>query len=311
MLNRGGGLTRGLGRFSFMDRLNEMFTDYGLLTGMASKGGAPPSEVNPLLLRAFALTHAKEILGEEMRSSEADFAERYGAETLVGLQKMGLSHPEGRAYYRLQLEVEELKQNAGAGEREAVALPASATVGEERAATETYVPTRAEVPLAQSHGIIVDTKPLKDGGMIRLYEDEFFEVVTPEGKVVEPSQVSTSKMGWGNYWLSRGTQMYMWRAIFGGIGTAVGKVTPGLGNLISKGKEGAALVAETGQTAIEEMVPSIPTMVPPLQTPVAPPGSVEAVVFLQSEDGSIDRLSFGWTPDKDLFLRDGGWVKYK
>lgn len=48
-----------------------------------------------------------------MRSSEAAFAERYGVETLAGLQYIGLGHPEGRAYYRLQLEAEELKRNAG------------------------------------------------------------------------------------------------------------------------------------------------------------------------------------------------------
>lgn len=95
------------------------------------------------------------------------------------------------------------------------------------------------------------------------------------------------------------------------VGGGVAHVAPGAAVGLDKVKEIVAIGVEGLQSTTQEVAAGGVPLVPPLQTPVPPPGPVETVIYVERADGGIDRLSFGWTPEKDLFLRDGGWVTYK
>lgn len=119
------------------------------------------------------------------------------------------------------------------------------------------------------------------------------------------------KMDRFNWALSKLPQGVSWRAVFGGFGKGVQKVAPGVGATIDRLKDVGAFGVEMLETTSQEVASSAPPIVPPLQTSVPPVGSVEVVVYVQNDDGSIDRLGFGWTPEKNLFMREEGWYRYK
>lgn len=314
--------TRG---FNLMRELNKLFNQKpDTLLRLSMLGGEGELTADHTQQHAFAMKYVSKLVQQEMGDGAASFWSQVHPDVKKAMAEQGLDQPQGRAFVRAGAQGQgvSITEFVLGPDHPADSLQVEPALSLNQKPAQTQVePAKGQVderggltlPPTEGHGAVISELRMRDGAFIRLYEDEHFELIDEKGTtIIEPDQLNSSKMGWFNWTMAKLTQNTAWFAVGSTVGSAVAAGAPAL-QAVHATSAGGAATSITGSVAQEAFGQAVGQdhLLAPLTAAVPDVGSVEKVAFVQKEDGSIWRLAFGWTPDRQLFYRDNGWYLYK